>query len=35
VELFGSAGAGLAPWTKELCSSTKVVSFRKPKKQQM
>ena len=24
-------GAGLEPWTKELCSSTKVLSFRKPK----
>jgi ubiquinone/menaquinone biosynthesis C-methylase UbiE len=32
VELFGAQGAGLEPWTKELCSSTKVLSFRKPKK---
>lgn len=32
VELFGAQGAGLTPWTKELCSSTKVVTFRKPKK---
>ena len=30
VELFGERGAGLEPWTKELCSSTKVLSFRKP-----
>lgn len=30
VALFGPNGAGLEPWTKELCSSTKVVSFRKP-----
>ena len=26
----GPGGAGLTPWTKELCSSTKVLSFRKP-----
>ena len=32
VELFGERGAGLEPWTKELCSSTKVLSFRKPLK---
>ena len=33
VSVFGSGpgGAGLTPWTKELCSSTKVLSFRKPK----
>ena len=31
VALFGPDGAGLEPWTKELCSSTKVVSFRKPR----
>ena len=30
VALFGPDGAGLEPWTKELCSSTKVLSFRKP-----
>ena len=31
VSVFGPDGAGLTPWTKELCSSTKVLSFRKPK----
>ena len=30
VEVFGPEGAGLEPWTKDLCSSTKVLSFRKP-----
>jgi len=30
VSVFGPGGAGLEPWTKELCSSTKVLSFRKP-----
>ena len=30
VSVFGPEGAGLEPWTKELCSSTKALSFRKP-----